>query len=68
MGLVLNRREGERLRIKTAEGVVIWVEVVEVRGHRARLDILAPRAVHVVREEVLLADEERERERKGVTS
>lgn len=48
-GLVLSRKIGEKLII----GDVITVEVVELRGGRARLRIVAPRDIPIHREEIV---------------
>ncbi|MFN5533780.1 MAG: carbon storage regulator [Planctomycetaceae bacterium] len=47
--LVLARRVGQAVRL----GDDIWVQVLEIRGGRVRLGILAPRTVVVRREEQL---------------
>ena len=47
--LVLSRKVGERLVI----GEDIYIEVVEVRGNRARLGITAPDYCTIIREELL---------------
>ena len=49
--LVLSRRRGEKIVI----GDDITIEVVEVRGDKVRLGIVAPKEVTVHREEVYLA-------------
>lgn len=46
--LVLNRKQGEKIRI----GHDIVVEVQQVKGRSVKLDIVAPREVSVHREEV----------------
>lgn len=47
--LVLARRVGQAVRL----GDDIWVHVLEIRGGRVRLGILAPRTVQIRREEQL---------------
>ena len=46
--LVLSRKKGQRIRI----GADCWIEVVEVRGNKVRLGIVAPKDVPVHRSEV----------------
>lgn len=50
--LVLTRRVGETLIIKTADGIEIKVAVTGINGTQARLGIEAPKSVSVNREEV----------------
>lgn len=45
--LILSRKTGEKIRI----GKSIIVEIVDVRGSRARLAIQAPQPMRVMREE-----------------
>lgn len=52
--LVLSRRKGERIVIGTADNP-ITVEVVEIRGDRVRLGVVASKQVPVHREEVWTA-------------
>lgn len=47
--LVLSRRPGEKIVI----GKDIVVQVVEIRGNKIRLGIVAPQNVEIYREEVL---------------
>lgn len=54
--LVLSRKENERIRI----GENVEVVVVQIRGDKVRLGIVAPRNVEVDRSEVRAA-KERER-------
>lgn len=49
--LVLTRKEGEELVWETAEGI-ITLRLIEIRGNKARLGIVAPRKVPVFRKEV----------------
>jgi carbon storage regulator CsrA len=51
--LVLTRREGERVRIRTPDGTEIWVVLVQTERGKARLGIQAPLACEVQREENL---------------
>ena len=48
--LVLSRKTGERIVIADN----IFIEVVEIRGDKARIGIVAPRDVPVHREEIWL--------------
>ena len=50
--LALTRREKQRVRL-TAAGLVVWVEVADVRDRRVVLTFEGPREVEIVREEVL---------------
>ncbi len=52
--LVLTRKSGESLVIDD----VIQVTVLEVRGSRVRLGVVAPESVHVIRQELQIADAE----------
>lgn len=61
--LVLFRRTGERVRLRTPEGRVVWVTLCLTERGQARIGIEADRDVSIAREEVLpLA------ERHGVSS
>lgn len=51
--LVMSRKRSERIRI--AEN--IWVQIVEIRGNKVRLGVVAPKAVPVRREELLPQEE-----------
>jgi sRNA-binding carbon storage regulator CsrA len=54
--LMLTRLHGQRVRITTPEGVVIWVTFAGIdpeRGRRVRLGIEAPKDVEILREEVI---------------
>jgi sRNA-binding carbon storage regulator CsrA len=53
---VLNRNEGEKLRLVVG-GVVVWVVVVRTTGSTATIGIDAPRSVAVHREELLPKEE-----------
>ena len=46
--LVLSRKQGERLQV----GDDITITVVEVRGHKTRIGIDAPRHIPIIRTEV----------------
>jgi carbon storage regulator len=48
-GLVLTRREGQRIQI----GNDVTVELVSIDGGEVRLRVVAPREVRVLREEIL---------------
>lgn len=50
--LVLSRRVGERIRIKTPDGTVIWVLLVELDRNVARIGVEAPRSVEIDRENI----------------
>ncbi len=52
--LVLTRKPGESLVIDN----VIQVTLLEVRGSRVRLGIVAPESVRVIRQELRIADAE----------
>lgn len=49
--LVLTRRIGERVRIETPSGEVIWITLTDVRRDRASLGIDAPKEVVIARED-----------------
>ena len=53
--LVLSRRWGQRLRLTTADGTVIWVSLMadQPGGRQARIGIEAPLSVVVEREEII---------------
>lgn len=51
--LVLTRCPGQKLRLTTQSGEVIWLMVTDVSGNAVRLGITAPRSVTVDREEVI---------------
>ena len=54
MPLTLTRKEGQRLLIRTPEGVDIWVRVSHVYpSHRVALSVEAPENVWVLREELV---------------
>ncbi len=51
--LVLSRKEGEKILIGSAhDGTEIEISVVEIRGGRVRLGIVAPRNVSIRRQEL----------------
>ena len=51
--LILARKRGERIRILTPEGRVIWIVLVESRGQNfARIGVEADKDVEIAREEV----------------
>lgn len=60
MGLCLSRNPGERIRIQTPNGIVIWIqnisdpERMQKKRGRIRLKITAPLEVKIDREEVYL--------------
>ena len=49
--LVLTRRIGERIRIETPSGEIIWITVVEMRGNRATLGVEAAKEVVIARDD-----------------
>lgn len=51
--LVLGRKPGERIRI----GDDVTITIVQVRGEVVKVGIDAPKAIHVVREELLQKEE-----------
>jgi len=51
--LVLTRKEGERVRILTRSGEVIWVELIRVDNQKAQLGFDAAWNVSIFREELL---------------
>ncbi len=56
--LVLSRRPGERIRLKTASGEIIWIEVAGIdRQGAIRLAFSAPQSVEIMREELLTIKE-----------
>lgn len=58
--LVLNRNEGEKLRL-VIDGVTVWVVVVRTMTHTVSIGIDAPRSVAVHREELLGKEEKHAR-------
>ncbi len=51
--LVLSRRTGERIRLKTAAGEIVWVEVAGIdRQGQVRLSFVALQSVEIHREEI----------------
>ncbi len=53
--LILSRRIGERIRLKTASGEIVWVEVADIDRHGAiRLSFVAPQSVEILREEIIV--------------
>jgi len=55
--LVLGRGIGERIRLTTPDGIVVWVSVERLGGNDCRIGIEAPPAVEIVREEVIGRDD-----------
>lgn len=51
-GLVLGRREGESVHLKTPEETIV-VEVVSIQGRQVRIRFSASDAVAIVRSELL---------------
>lgn len=51
--LILSRKLHERVRL----GRDVWVEIMEVKGTRVKLGIVAPPEMNVAREEILDGDE-----------
>ena len=51
--LILTRRPGESIIIKTPDGERIQVAVLGVKGNQVRVGTLAPVYIHIVREELL---------------
>lgn len=51
--LVLSRREGERVRLRTTSDGDIWITVVLVERGKVRLSIEAELGVGITREELL---------------
>ena len=51
--LILGRKLGERIRLTTPDGIVVWVSVERLGGNDCRIGIEAPPAVEIVREELL---------------
>ena len=49
--LVLTRKQGQRVTLKTSEGEV-FVEIVRINGKQVRVGILAPSCVPIVRTEL----------------
>ncbi|TXH55518.1 MAG: carbon storage regulator [Desulfurellales bacterium] len=47
--LTVSRKEGERILV----GDSIVIEIVEIRGSRVRVRIVAPRSVSILREELI---------------
>lgn len=57
--LVLSRKVGERIRILTPKGEVIWVTIVDVDRGKVRVGIEAPRDIVVHREELIRSEDHR---------
>lgn len=60
--LVITRRQNERVRIDLEDGRTIWIQLRDIRGAGAarpcaRLAILAPETIRVLREEVCEPEE-----------
>jgi len=51
--LVITRYEGERVRIRTGSGEIIWVTLASVQKNKGRLAIQADKSVEVLREELV---------------
>ncbi len=52
--LILMRRISERIRLKTASGEIIWLEVAGIDRHGGvKLAFTAPQSVEIMREEIL---------------
>lgn len=51
--LALSRRRNEKILLRTPDGTVVALTVLEIRGDKVRLVFDAPRTVEIVREEVL---------------
>jgi carbon storage regulator CsrA len=52
VGLVLGRKEGERIRVGEGDDAV-WVTLVRARHGEARIGIDAPEDVEILREELV---------------
>ena len=63
--LVLARKIGQRIRIKTPAGEVIWVLVTDIDCGRVRLGIEAAPGVKIDREEVAIEIALKESERQS---
>ena len=63
--LVLSRRPGERIRIRTPAGEVVWITVSSWRGDAVRLGFTADAGVEIMREELLIPPEVREARLRG---
>lgn len=57
--LVLNRRIGERIRLVTEAGEIIWIRVENRDRNYVRLMFEAPPSVKIIREELLPEEERR---------
>jgi sRNA-binding carbon storage regulator CsrA len=55
--LTLRPHRGSRVRIRTAGGEEVWVELREVDGQSARLMFVAPDEVEILRESLVPAGE-----------
>jgi carbon storage regulator CsrA len=51
--LILSRKRNEDIVIKTAEGRVITIKVIDIIGDRTRLGFIADDCVSIVRKELL---------------
>lgn len=54
--LVLARKKGERILIKTPTGEEVWIEVLSPLSIKVRLGVTAPLNVLIIREENLDRD------------
>lgn len=50
--LIFSRRVGERVKLTTTDGTVIWVAVTGVFGHKASVGFDAPKSIKIDREEI----------------
>jgi len=56
--LVISRKEGERIKL----GDDIWIELVEADNGKAKISIVAPKDISIIREELLDSNREFKRE------
>jgi len=56
--LVLERKEGQRIKL----GDDIWIELVEADNGKAKISIVAPKDISIIREELLDSNREFKRE------
>jgi carbon storage regulator CsrA len=52
--LVLTRRPGEAVTIKTRDGTTIEIMLTGIKGNQARLSFKVPQSVQVLRNELML--------------
>lgn len=56
--LVLTRKRQEKIIVTLEDGRTITLQLVDVRHRAARIGIVAPRSIAIMREEIMDSDEE----------